>query len=238
MKIKVISIIMLSVSFMLMSCKQPHSAKDLILLMQLKSDLYGFNSLKFSQYYDVPGKPLTIWQEYYEAAGKLRITFDSLSSGNGMLFRNDSLYYYQNDSLIMARLQVHDLLLLAYDVYNISPFEVFGKLKLMNYDLNYVRDSVFDGKKVYIGGKAVNTRDNAYFIIDCDSLLLRKIYRNHQGRETVVLLRDYKIFDGKPIATAISFYRNGKLEAEERYFDIEMQARIPKQIFDPSNARF
>ncbi len=219
------------------SCNQPDSGKDMILLMQLKSDAYGFESIRFSQYYDMSGKTQTIWQEFYEAPGNLRITFDSLNSGEGMLFRNDSLYYYRSDSLAMARPQVHDLLLLAYDVYNVPAFEVFEKLEAMNYKLNYFSDSIINGREMYVAGLALDTENNSYFVIDKDSLLLRKIYRNQNGRESVILAEDYANINGRPLATKFCFYRNGKLEAEERYFNIEMDVDINPDVFDPKKTK-
>ncbi len=222
----------------MISCSQPDSGKDMILLMQLKSDVYGFESIRFSQYYEMPGREQAVWQEFYEAPGNLRITFNSLNSGNGMLFRNDSLYYYQHDSLVLARPQVHDLLLLAYDIYNIPAYEAFEKLEAMNYKLNYFSDSIINGQEVYIAGLATDTQNNSYFIIDKDSLLLRKIYRNQNGRESVILAENYVNINGRPLATKFCFNRNGKLEAEERYFDIEMDVDINPDVFDPLKTKF
>ena len=62
-------------------------------------------------------------ETWYEAiqSGKLRIDFAPLEAGNGVIFRSDSIYRFQGDSLLGSGPLVHPLMVLSRDVYEMPP---------------------------------------------------------------------------------------------------------------------
>src|SRR6266481_5789939 len=62
-------------------------------------------------------KKQAIWYEAISMPGRLRIDFDPVRDGNGILFANDKIYTFKDGKLASSRALIHPLVLLAFDVY-------------------------------------------------------------------------------------------------------------------------
>jgi len=104
---------------------QPKNGHELIKQMYHANKANWYQTLCFSQeviYYKSDSIVKTdVWSEAYQSPGKLIIKFTGRDNGDGLLFTNDSMYSYQNDTLQSARHRIHDLIVLGLDINNIPP---------------------------------------------------------------------------------------------------------------------
>src|SRR5262245_33977703 len=63
----------------------------------------------------------TKWDHHFSLPGKLRIDFEPLEAGNGVLLANDTQYTFQGGKLQSRTPRLFSLLLLAFDVYLLPP---------------------------------------------------------------------------------------------------------------------
>jgi hypothetical protein len=77
-------------------------------------------------------------------SGALVIKFNSMASGNGMIFRNDSLLSYADDNLKMKSPKIHELIILGFSVYTSSPDSTLTKLKAAGFDHDVFFESHYD----------------------------------------------------------------------------------------------
>ena len=214
----------------------PLSGRDLIVRMYTKYNESFFSSLSFSQqvirYEDHKVMSTGIMHEAYLSPGRLILKFRDWESGEGLIFRNDSLYTINKGRVIKEEYRIHDLLLLCFDVYNMSPGITTGKLKTLNYNLDLIAEEDYMGEKTWRAG---DVNGNCFWI-NSESLLLIKVQIKNSGRARTVRFADYQIINDVPIATRIEFYdADGDLEMVEKYYDIKPFNKLEDVIFDPGN---
>ena len=97
------------------------TAADLIAAMRKKYANTWYKNTTFKQVttdIDKDGsKKQAIWYEAISIPGRLRIDFDPVRDGNGILFANDKIYTFKDGKLASSRALIHPLVLLAFDVY-------------------------------------------------------------------------------------------------------------------------
>src|ERR1700712_4261850 len=86
------------------------------------------------------------WYEALRLPGRLRIDFDPVSAGNGVLYARDSQFVASNGKLIQSSTGINDLLLLGFDVYANNPTRTQTLLRRQGIDLNRVHEATFDGR--------------------------------------------------------------------------------------------
>ena len=108
------------------------TSEDLIREMQKKHAKSWYKTLTFVQktteHHQDGTSKVSIWYEAFSAPGKLRIDFDPVKDGNGILFANFMLYSFKDGKLANSRPFVHPLILLGFDVYFLPVEEVLAKL--------------------------------------------------------------------------------------------------------------
>src|SRR5690606_22706339 len=82
-----------------------------------------------------------VWQEIYSQTGNLHIRFDGFESGNGVVFRADSVYNFVNNELKAKQHTIHPLVLLLFDVYFYPPDTTIAKLYELNFDLTKMTEA-------------------------------------------------------------------------------------------------
>src|SRR5919199_4734431 len=91
--------------------KKIETAEDLIQAMQKKYAKSWYKTLTFKQkttnFKDDGTKEEAIWYEALSVPGKLRIDFDPVSEGNGILFVNDNIYRFDKGAQAASRPFVH-----------------------------------------------------------------------------------------------------------------------------------
>jgi CubicO group peptidase (beta-lactamase class C family) len=145
------------------------TAAEIIAAMHAASASRRFTTATFLQRSLFADGREELWYEAVEAPGKLRID-TSLEQQNALIFRNDSLYTFENGQRVGARPMVHPLMLLLSDVYAQEPAETQRKLESLGFDLNTVRHTLHEGRLTWvIGAEAGDTVSNQVWI-DAENL--------------------------------------------------------------------
>lgn len=239
MKIKFAIILLVFTNMSLMSNSQVRTGTDVIRLMKDKYNNSYIRNFTFSQQviqYD--GDSIThktIWHEAYSSPNQLIIKFDNYNSGNGYVFNNDSIYIMKNNQVESKYRDIHDLLVLGFDVYT-QPVQItIDKLTEKGYDLDKVHETNLLGKDVYCVGTENEKGESNRFYIDKEHLLFIKMINYNHSRYNEAIFDNFKMVNGKYIATKVIFLNNGEPIMIEEYFDMDFPETLDNGIFDPKN---
>lgn len=213
------------------------SGNDLINQMYKKWSGKWYKNFTFEQnvYYYKDNKIIKedIWQEVINSPANLHIRFNGFETNNGMIFRNDSIYYFTNGEITKKEHRVHHLLLLGFDVYFYKPSESIQKLKTLGFDLSKTYQSNWQNREVYIVG-ADNNSDltSSQFWIDKERLYLVRVILNTNGIVREVEMNNYTLIENNWVATDIVFKTNNEVTMIEKYFNIKFPKFIDGSLFD------
>ncbi len=197
----------------------------------------NFTFSQNTQFYNAEGKvqKTEVWHEAATFPGKLIIKFNTKNSKSGMIFENNKITVFKDSVQTMQRPMIHDLLLTAFDVYYLKPFETMHLLDSLGYDLKKVRQDVFDKRKVLVIGADKGDITSNQIWIDAERFYLhRVIYK--QGKMTRdVTFSKYELIEKNWVAKKVMFYQDGKLNMIEDYFDIKFPQKIDPTWFESKN---
>jgi hypothetical protein len=88
------------------------------------------------------------WYEAMSVPGKLRIDFDPLDSGNGLMFLDGKQMNFNAGKLVRTTPRIHDLMVLGFDVYGQPAAKTLEQLKELKYDLSVLSEEVWQGRSV------------------------------------------------------------------------------------------
>ena len=180
------------------------------------------------------------WYEAMSVPGKLRIDFDPINDGNGMLFVNDTIHRFQQGELKQTLPRIHPLLVLGFDVYGQSVQDTLAKLKQLGFDLSLLREDSWQGRPVYVVGAKADDLRAPQFWIDKEHLYFVRMIlpagpdKSHT-QETQ--FNKYQKLKGGWIAPEVLFMLDGKLRTTEAYTDIRGDVELDPKLFDPANWR-
>ncbi|MDD4149412.1 MAG: hypothetical protein PHE33_05230, partial [Bacteroidales bacterium] len=93
------------------------------------------------------------WSEEYVFPNQLIIKVNGSSEQeDGYLYRNDSVYIFENSQLSYAHKVTHDLLILSMDIYNMTAEDALKRFAELDYDISKYETRICDGRKTYIVG--------------------------------------------------------------------------------------
>lgn len=174
------------------------------------------------------------WYEALAVPGKLAIKFDSLDSGTGMIFSQDTQYVFQDNKLVQQAPRVHDLLVLGFDVYGQPPSQTIEQLERRGFDLTKTYETEWQRRPVYVVGATDSTDKSNQFWIDKEHLYFVRLLRQHPGNGTLqeTQFNNYEQVGGGWVAPIVLFFRDGKLVLKEIYSDIKAPDSLEPAIFD------
>src|SRR4028119_1147721 len=109
------------------------TGEELIAAMQKKYAGKWYKTLTFVQKntnYNPDGTTRnSIWYEAMTAPGKLRIDFDPLAKGDGMMFDNGQQHIFTDGKLAKTQPLVHPLMVMGFDVYLQPAEKTISQLK-------------------------------------------------------------------------------------------------------------
>ncbi len=213
---------------------QPRNGYELIERMYNANKAAWYQTLCFSQevlYYKNDSIVATdVWLEAYQSPSNLILKFTNWSSGNGLLFTNDSLYTYQDGALQSTRYRIHDLVVLGLDINNVSPEITAKRAEKCGYNLNIIAEDQCMGHNAWVVGDTSST----CFWVDKETLLFLKMRRKTGENSREVEFAKYENIEGYPVATVINFYSNhGELNMVEKYFNISPNCSVSSIIYNP-----
>lgn len=216
--------------------EKPVSGRDLISMMHKRYKDRFYNSMTFSQqvlrYNCEKIYSVEVMHEAYLSPGNLILKFRDWESGEGLIFKDDSLYTIKGGKVANVEYRIHEVLLLGFDVYNIDPEITVEKLERLDYNLDQVSEERCMGKEAWRTGDP----EGNCFWVDKDNLLFLKVRVKSSNKPRSVEFSKYEIIDKAPVATVIRFYNEkGDLEMVEKYFNVKPYNKLDKTIFDPDN---
>lgn len=219
------------------------TTEDLLRAMQKRYAGKWYRNITFTQK-TVEFKPdgtskTSIWYEALAMPGKLRVDFDPIRDGNGILFVNDTVYDIKGGKVANSQPLVHPLLLLGFDAYFIPVEQTMTKLKAMGFDLSIVREDTWQGRPVYVVGAKAGDLRSAQFWIDKKNLYFVRMMQpagRDKTRTSEIQFNKYiKMKDGGWVAPEVIFLLDGKTTVTEEYTDIKTNVALDDKFFDPQS---
>ena len=217
------------------------SGDELIAAMHKKYDGKWYKTLTFKQVtttYKTDGTSEdAIWYEALTAPGQLRIDFDPVDKGNGILFAGGKLYSFKDGKLAGNRPFVHPLLVLGFDVY-MQPVETtIAQIKGMGIDLSVVHQEKWQGNDVYVvGAKLGDLNTPQFWVTKKDLLFVRLLQLGGKDKKIVqeTQFNKYvKVKGGGWVSAEVQFFDDGKRRTTEAYSEIQTGMKLDASLYDP-----
>ncbi len=177
-----------------------------------------------------------LWHEAVSYPDHFRIDFAEL--GRFVIFKNDSSWRFQNETLQQQRFEPQEFLLFKGGMYFIQPAEIMAKLKAYGYDTSIFREDRLNGHRAYVVGARKDDLNTKQFWIDADHFYtVRRISQVSNGRTLDVQYSDHKKVTGGWVEQTVTFYLDGRLLQVEKYLDIDASKPLDKAIFDVASPK-
>jgi len=209
--------------------------RELLAAMRARYDGKWYRTLTFVQHNTERHADGTIghsvWHEWLEAPGRLRIEIQPADSGNGVLFANDSIFPFRNDSLRSARPFVHPLLVLGFDVYMQPVEKTMAQLQQppRRFDLTVLSEGTWQGRPVWIVGA------KAQFWVDKERLVFVRMLEptpRDSTKTSETRFNKYRPLAGGWVSPEVEFLVDGQQQFLEEYTEIQANVAIPPAFWD------
>lgn len=214
----------------------PRNGEELLSLMRDRYVGKWYHTLTFTQKTTLPDGKIETWYEALELPGKLRIDIAPLGSGKTLLFRNDSLYVFEQKALKASHPLVHPLMVLGFDVYQEPVKETAEKLRGLKFDLSKLYQTTWRGRPTYVVGATPGDTTSPQFWIDAERLYFVRSLEPSKKDPTVTnetIFDKYVPLGGGWVETEVLFLANGKQQVKEEYSDPKANVKLDSALFDP-----
>lgn len=176
------------------------------------------------------------WHEIYKFPSMLFIAYDHQGSGNGQIYRNDSVYIFKDHELEASQYIIHDLLVLSMDIYNLSFDKAMQRIGQLDYDPDKFHTRMYENRKVYVVGASDENDKSNQFWIDAEHLYFVKMIKKRDYGVQEIELRNYIEIDNSGwIEQEVVFKLDGELCMIEKYYNIKIpESEADESIFSPS----
>ena len=231
-----------SPTHVLASRSEPRTAADLIGAMHARYDGSWYRTLFFKQRVlrtrpDGTRPPEEVWWEWAEIPGRLRIDLGAENSGNGVIYRADSLYVFRDGALVRAEAERNALLILGFDVYGQPPARTLAVLAEEGFDLSRMHETTWQGRPAYVVGAEAGDERTKQFWVDQERLVFVRLLEPLPQDSTRIMdirFDAYEPLDGGWIAPLVVFLIDGREVMREEYFDMVADPTLPPGVFDPA----
>jgi hypothetical protein len=189
------------------------------------TEIYSNDSLKRTE----------TWYENIKFPNDFRIDFGNPDSGNAVIFKNDSSYFFRGGQRVNVRPDENDLVFLLGGMYFYQFDEVTEKMKSLGYDLDKFHEDTWKGKNVYVigAGKGEDSVNQLWIETENYSPVRMLKYENKNKEEA--LFEDHVKLGGGFTETLVRFFINDKLIQVEKYYGLKADAELNPAIFDIGN---
>jgi len=216
------------------------TSEDLIAAMRKKYAKTWYKTTTFRQVttdFEKDGtNKVAVWYEAISVPGRLRIDFDPIKDGNGILFANDRIYSFKGGKLENSRPLIHPLVLLAFDVYFLPVDQTLAKLKQLKFDFSVLREDTWQGRPVYVVGAKTGDLHSPQFWIDKQRLYFVRMFRpaGKDGSLTSeIQFNKYERLGGGWMAPEVIFRLDGRITTTEAYSELRADVPLDASLFDP-----
>ena len=180
------------------------------------------------------------WYEAMRLPGRLRIDFDPLKAGNGVLYARDSQFVVTNGRVARADAGINDLLLLGFDVYANPAARTATLLRRQGIDLARFHRDTFDGRPMLVVGALAGDTRRKQFWIDAERLYFVRLVSPAPRDSTK--MQDIRFVNYEPrgdawVAPRVEIYTDGKLVFAEDYTELTVNPTLDDALFDPAKWR-
>jgi hypothetical protein len=215
---------------------KPKNGEELIAQMRDRYAGKWYRTLTFTQKTTLPDGKVETWYEALELPGKLRIDIAPLDSMKTILFRNDSVYAFEQGKLKEAKPLVHPLMVLGFDVYGSPVSEIVGKLRGLNYDLSKLHLTTWQGRPTYVVGAEAGDTLSPQFWIDAQRLYFVRSLEPSKKNPAVTndtRFGKYLALGGGWVGMEVLFLSGGEQRVKEEYSSPKTNVQLDPAIFDP-----
>jgi outer membrane lipoprotein-sorting protein len=216
------------------------TGEELIAAMRKKYAKAWYKTTTFKQVttdFEKDGtKKVAVWYEAISMPGRLRIDFDPVAAGNGILFANDNIYTFKGGKLENSRPLIHPLVLLAFDVYFLPVDQTVAKLKQLKFDLSILREDTWQGRPVYVVGARAGDTRAPQFWIDKQRLYFVRMFRPAGKDGTLTSetqFNKYERLGGGWMSPDVIFKIDGQITTTETYSEMRADVKLEDDLFDP-----
>ena len=219
------------------------NGNDVIAAMHARYSGKWYRTLTFTQKtsrLQADGKwNVQTWYEALAIPGKLRIDFDPLSAGNGVVYVHDSAFTITNGRPLRGTPSINPLQLLGFDVYGNPPARTDALLRKEGFDLAVVHTDTFQRRPMIVVGARRGDLHRKQFWIDAENLVF--IRSLEQARDTTkvqdVRFLNYERRGDAWVAPRVEIHTDGKLVFHEDYSDMRTNVDLDDALFDPAKWR-
>lgn len=162
------------------------------------------------------------WHEQIRFPDFFRIQFGEEAKGNYIIYKKDSLYHYEGAQLKKSKSDSISLLLILGGMYYRPLEEVLKRLKADRFDIEKMVESEWDGEMVWIIGAATKEeQSNQIWISKKDFRILRILQKRKVGPMSELRFEAHQKWCNGFVETKVSFWRDGKVEQREEYFNLK-----------------
>jgi hypothetical protein len=178
------------------------------------------------------------WWEAMKLPGRLRIDFDPVRAGNGVLYARDSQFVVQNGRALRGDPGINPLLLLGFDVYTAPVAYTTARLRREGFDLSHVNETTFHGRPMIVVGARKGDYNRKQFWVDAERLLFVRMLEP-TPRDTTkfqdIRFVNYERRGGGWIAPRVEIWTEGKLVFYEDYDDVKLNVPLDDALFEPKS---
>lgn len=170
----------------------------------------------------------SVWHEVIEFPDKFRIHFGELTEGNYVLFKNDSVFNYRKSKFLKSRADSNSLLLILGGMFYRSYEEVLLRLKGAGYNTSILSEQTWERREVVVIGALQGDLSSNQIWFDKSSMKVIRIIEKLNANDSMDMrFESYQNWCKGHVETKVSFYRNGKLEQVEEYYDLKQLDKFP-----------
>lgn len=212
-------------------------SRDILKKMHVRYAGKWYKTFSFNQTTEVYNndslKRTETWYENVKFPNDFRIDFGNPDSGNAVIFKNDSSYFFRNGKSAGVRKDENDLTFLLGGMYFYSFDEVITKMKSLGYNLDKFHEDIWKGKDVYVIGAGKGEDSVNQLWIDKENFnLLRMLKFDTKQREEGLFENHVKLGGGYS-ESLVYFYINDTLVQVEKYHDMKVNVDMDNSIFNP-----
>jgi outer membrane lipoprotein-sorting protein len=181
----------------------------------------------------------SIWYEAMSVPGKLRVDFDPLDKGDGIMFADGTQHSFKDGKLAKSTPLVHPLMVLGFDVYMQPVEKTVGQLKELKIDLSILHEEKLDGRDVYVVGAKQGDLRSTQFWVDKKNLyfvkMIETVGKNQDRVQEIQFNKYLQVKRGGWVSPEVVFLIDGKKYYMEEYSDIQTDVDLDAKLFDPQN---
>lgn len=172
------------------------------------------------------------WYEHIVYPGLLRIDFNSLTSGSGVIFTADSAYSFRNNKLTRKSNNGNELIFFLGGLYFMPFDKVISHFADLHYNLSKFHEDTWKGHAVYVLGANDTTEKVNQLWIDKETLVAVRFIKYDNNTKEEGWFENHIALKKAWSETLCTFFINDKKLQVEKYHDVVPGEPVDMAMFD------